>query len=77
MLAYAVKHMDDRRLCEPWCSASTLAVWHMPKCAGLCNPAEDLVHLHESPECRTPVLEPGKTDLPYIPPIFEFNSAKS
>lgn len=73
MLAFDVQHMDDRRLCEPWCSEHTLAVWHMPRCAGLCNPAEDLLNLHSSKDCRTPALETGYTELPKVEPIFQFS----
>ena len=74
MLALDVKHMDDRRLCVPLCTASTLSFWNCPTCPGLCNPSQDLLHLHNSSDCLTPALDPDYTELPYVQPIFQFDS---
>ncbi|KAK9831532.1 hypothetical protein WJX81_006529 [Elliptochloris bilobata] len=46
MLAFNVTHFDDRRLCEPACSATSIAVYDYPACAGLCEPLEALPKLH-------------------------------
>lgn len=71
MLAFNVHHFDDRRLCDPWCTPSSLAVYNIPECSGLCNPVEDLVHLHEQSDCVSPALTDGL--VPLLPPIFRFN----
>ena len=52
MLALNTTHLDDRRLCETKCSASSLAVYDIPVCSGLCEPARQLVDLHAAPEVR-------------------------
>jgi hypothetical protein len=48
MLAFNVTHFDDRRLCETSCSQSSLAVYDIPGCAGLCDPVRQLPTLHNS-----------------------------
>lgn len=73
MLAFNVRHFDDRRLCEPWCTAATLAVYSIPECAGLCNPVEDLHHLHDSSDCRSAAATNGS--LPLVAPVFDFRAA--
>lgn len=69
MLALGVHHLDDRRLCESSCSPSSISVFDMPKCAGLCEPAEQLPKLHASPACRTPSAAP----LPQRPAALHFH----
>ncbi len=71
MLAFNVHHFDDRRLCDPWCTPSSLAVYNIPECSGLCNPVKDLVHLHAQSDCVSPALTDGS--VPLLPPIFRFN----
>ncbi|DBA81436.1 TPA: hypothetical protein ACH3X1_007222 [Trebouxia sp. C0004] len=71
MLAFNVRHFDDRRLCDAWCTSSSLAVYNIPECSGLCNPVEDLVHLHAQSDCVSPALTDGS--VPLLPPIFRFN----
>ena len=71
MLAFNVHHFDDRRLCDPWCTPSSLAVYNIPECSGLCNPVEDLVHLHAQSDCVSPALTDGS--VPLLPPSFRFN----
>lgn len=34
MLAMNVNHEDNRALCEPECTQSSIAVWDIPKCSG-------------------------------------------
>ncbi|KAL7259046.1 hypothetical protein ACSBR1_005032 [Camellia fascicularis] len=33
MLAMNVNHEDNRQLCEPECTPSSIAVWDIPKCS--------------------------------------------
>ncbi|KAK6912820.1 Glycosyl transferase, family 31 [Dillenia turbinata] len=47
MLSMNVHHEDNRALCEPRCMHASIAVWDIPKCSGLCNPATRLKELHE------------------------------
>ena len=53
MLAFNVTHYDDRRLCEPACSATSVAVYDIPKCAGLCDPIGSLPALAKDPACSS------------------------
>ncbi|CAK9151690.1 unnamed protein product [Ilex paraguariensis] len=58
MLAMNVNHEDNRLLCEPECTPSSIAVWDIPKCSGLCNPEKKLLELHEKESCsKSPTLE--------------------
>ena len=68
MLAMNVTHLDDRRLCEEKCGPATVAVYDIPKCAGLCNAPQKLPVLHKMPACRTPPPD----DLPTLEPYFWF-----
>jgi len=34
MLAMNVNHEDNRALCSPECTPSSIAVWDIPKCSG-------------------------------------------
>eukprot|EP01025_Chloroclados_australasicus_P023180 TRINITY_DN23582_c0_g1_i6.p2 TRINITY_DN23582_c0_g1~~TRINITY_DN23582_c0_g1_i6.p2 ORF type:complete len:147 (-),score=11.52 TRINITY_DN23582_c0_g1_i6:512-952(-) len=51
MMALNVTHYDDRRLCSPHCSENSLAVYDIPKCAGLCDAGVELFELHQQPSC--------------------------
>ena len=51
MLAFNVTHYDDRRLCEPACSDTSVVVYDMPKCAGLCDPISSLPALVKDADC--------------------------
>ena len=54
MLAMNMRHGDDRRMCEKTCSETSVIVYDMPTCAGLCHPVSDALHtLHESAACHT------------------------
>lgn len=58
MLAMNVNHEDNRALCEPDCTTSSIAVWDIPKCSGLCNPEAKMLMLHEREICsRSPTSE--------------------
>jgi len=35
MLAMNVNHEDNRELCAPDCTTSSIAVWDIPKCSGM------------------------------------------
>ncbi|KAK8643744.1 hypothetical protein V6N13_013024 [Hibiscus sabdariffa] len=57
MLAMNVNHEDNRALCEPECTASSVAVWDIPKCSGLCNPETKMLELHQIDTCsKSPTL---------------------
>lgn len=70
MLALNVNYFDDRRLCDPWCTPSSLAVYNIPECSGLCNPVDDLLHLYAQEDCRSQTAADGS--VPLLPPIFSF-----
>ncbi|KAK9269440.1 hypothetical protein L1049_001214 [Liquidambar formosana] len=58
MLAMNVNHENNQALCEPECSPSSVAVWDIPKCSGLCNPEKKLLELHQKESCsKSPTLE--------------------
>lgn len=57
MLAMNVNHEDNRDLCDSKCTATSIAVWDIPKCSGLCKPAEKLRELHKIEKCsNSPTL---------------------
>ncbi|KAK6927280.1 Glycosyl transferase, family 31 [Dillenia turbinata] len=59
MLSLNVHHEDNRALCDPRCTLTSIAVWDIPKCSGLCNPASRLKELHEINMCsKSPTLPP-------------------
>lgn len=53
MLAMNVSHEDNRALCEPDCTPSSIAVWDIPKCSGLCNPEKKMLTLHKTEICSS------------------------
>ncbi|KAE8723482.1 putative beta-1,3-galactosyltransferase 14 [Hibiscus syriacus] len=63
MLAMNVNHEDSRTLCEPECTASSVAVWDIPKCSGLCNPETKMLELHQIDTCsKSPTLPSDDDD---------------
>lgn len=61
MLAMNVNHEDNRELCSPECTPTSIAVWDIPKCSGLCNPAQKLRELHKKYVCmKSPTLPPDE-----------------
>ncbi|OVA12282.1 Glycosyl transferase [Macleaya cordata] len=55
MLAMNVNHENDHSLCEPECTPTSIAVWDIPKCSGLCNPEKKLLELHQRKSCSDSV----------------------
>ncbi|GJN00868.1 hypothetical protein PR202_ga18089 [Eleusine coracana subsp. coracana] len=51
MLAMNVNHENTHALCEPDCTDSSIAVWDIPKCSGLCHPEVKMLELHKRKEC--------------------------
>lgn len=59
MLAMNVHHEDNRAICDPRCTSTSIAVWDIPKCSGLCNPAFRMKELHNISMCsKSPTLPP-------------------
>ncbi|CAL1370476.1 unnamed protein product [Linum trigynum] len=59
MLAMDVKHEDNRAICDPRCTSTSIAVWDIPKCSGLCNTASRMRELHKIDMCsKSPTLQP-------------------
>ncbi|KAH7682314.1 Glycosyl transferase family 31 protein [Dioscorea alata] len=60
MLAMNVNHEHNHALCEPDCTPSSIAVWDIPQCSGLCNPEAKLLLLHQREICsRSPTTVSG------------------
>ncbi|WCJ32252.1 Galactosyltransferase family protein [Euphorbia peplus] len=58
MLAMNVDHEDNRALCATECTSSSIAVWDLPKCSGLCKPESKLLELHQMDSCsNSPTME--------------------
>lgn len=72
MLAFNTTHMDDRRLCMDHCDPSSIGVYDMPQCAGLCDAVKSLPELYGSPACSDSAVHFDATELPRIRPIFRF-----
>nr|BAX24827.1 beta 1,3-glycosyltransferase-like protein III [Oryza glumipatula]BAX24875.1 putative Avr9 elicitor response protein [Oryza longistaminata] len=51
MLAMNVNHENTHALCSPECTESSIAVWDIPKCSGLCHPEVKMLELHRRKEC--------------------------
>ncbi|KAK8509215.1 hypothetical protein V6N12_018301 [Hibiscus sabdariffa] len=59
MLSMNVHHEDNRAICDPRCTPTSIAVWDIPRCSGLCNPASKLKELHKIRMCsKSPTLPP-------------------
>ena len=71
MLALDMVHYDDRRLCDTGCSETSIAVYDMPQCTGLCEPAARLKELHASPACHTAATQDDGT-VPLVPVAIDF-----
>ncbi|WCJ29593.1 Galactosyltransferase family protein [Euphorbia peplus] len=57
MLAMNVHYEDNRAICDPRCTPTSIAVWDIPKCSGLCNPASRMKELHKIDMCsKSPTL---------------------
>lgn len=63
MLAMNVDHENSRELCSPKCTQTSIAVWDIPKCSGLCEPEKKLLELHEQEMCsKSPTEKPEEED---------------
>ncbi|XVF78772.1 hypothetical protein PTKIN_Ptkin14bG0163100 [Pterospermum kingtungense] len=62
MLAMNVNHEDNRELCAPECTPTSIAVWDIPKCSGLCNPERKLLELHQLDACSNSPTLPSDDD---------------
>ncbi|XP_059292698.1 probable beta-1,3-galactosyltransferase 14 isoform X1 [Lycium ferocissimum] len=62
MLAMNVNHENNKQLCEPECTASSIAVWDIPKCSGLCNPEKKMLTLHANDVCSKSPTLPSEDD---------------
>lgn len=51
MLAMDVVHEDNRDICATSCGPTSIAVWDLPKCSGLCNPTVKMPELHRDEMC--------------------------
>lgn len=51
MLAMNVEHEHEKELCQTQCTTSSIAVWDIPKCSGLCHPEQQLIELHQMDIC--------------------------
>ncbi|KAJ4833780.1 hypothetical protein Tsubulata_014692 [Turnera subulata] len=63
MLAMNVRHEDNRAICEPQCTPTSIAVWDIPKCSGLCNPAVRMKELHKMDMCSKSPTLPSDDDI--------------
>ncbi|KAK7244188.1 hypothetical protein RIF29_39006 [Crotalaria pallida] len=58
MLAMNVNHENNKELCAPDCTPTSIAVWDIPKCSGLCNPEKRMLELHQKESCtQSPTVE--------------------
>lgn len=61
ILAMNVQHEDNRAICDPRCTSTSIAVWDIPKCSGLCNPENRMKQLHNISMCsQSPTLPPDR-----------------
>ncbi|KAL3503134.1 hypothetical protein ACH5RR_037583 [Cinchona calisaya] len=51
MLAMNVNHENNKLLCQPECTKTSIAVWDIPRCSGLCEPEKKLLELHANEIC--------------------------
>ncbi|TVU17061.1 hypothetical protein EJB05_33072, partial [Eragrostis curvula] len=59
MLAMNAKHEDNRAMCDPTCTPTSIAVWDSKKCSGTCNLADKIKELHNTTLCsKSPTLPP-------------------
>ncbi|KAI4342456.1 hypothetical protein MLD38_027083 [Melastoma candidum] len=63
MLAMNVNHENSKALCEADCSPTSIAVWDIPKCSGLCEPEKKLLELHQKESClQSPIMQSDEDD---------------
>ncbi|KAH1218360.1 putative beta-1,3-galactosyltransferase 13 [Glycine max] len=58
MLAMNVNHENNLELCARECTSTSIAVWDIPKCSGLCNPEKRMLELHQKESCtQSPTVD--------------------
>ncbi|XP_020231374.1 probable beta-1,3-galactosyltransferase 14 [Cajanus cajan] len=58
MLAMNVNYENNHELCAKQCTSTSIAVWDIPKCSGLCNPEKRMLELHQMESCtQSPTVE--------------------
>ncbi|XP_020251002.1 probable beta-1,3-galactosyltransferase 12 [Asparagus officinalis] len=63
MLSMNVNHEDNRAMCHTKCTLSSIAVWDMPRCSGLCDPVDRMKELHNINMCsKSPTLPPEEVE---------------
>ncbi|RAL49096.1 hypothetical protein DM860_015087 [Cuscuta australis] len=62
MLAMNVNHEHNQELCQTQCTATSIAVWDIPKCSGLCNPDKMMLELHAKDICSKSSTQPTFED---------------
>ncbi|XP_073156053.1 probable beta-1,3-galactosyltransferase 14 [Henckelia pumila] len=62
MLAMNVHHEDNKKLCQAECTPSSIAVWDIPKCSGLCEPEKKMLELHRKDICSKSSTIPSDED---------------
>lgn len=63
MLAMNVNHENNHLLCESECTSSSIAVWDIPKCSGLCEPEKKMPELHALDICsKSPTIPTNDDD---------------
>ncbi|CAN6441722.1 unnamed protein product [Victoria cruziana] len=61
MLAMNVNHEDCRSMCDSQCTPTSIAVWDVSKCSGLCSPVDSLRELHKISMCsKSPTTPPDR-----------------
>lgn len=64
MLALNATYYDDRRMCSAHCTESSVVVYDIPKCAGLCDPQGELAQLNQMADCKGPAVPAGQDTVP-------------
>ncbi|GAA0140456.1 glycosyltransferase [Lithospermum erythrorhizon] len=62
MLAMNVNHENVRDLCMDKCTPTSIAVWDIPRCSGLCEPEKKMLELHEQEMCSKSPTETPEED---------------
>ncbi|KAG6483918.1 probable beta-1,3-galactosyltransferase 12 [Zingiber officinale] len=65
MLAINVNHEDNKALCEPICSPTSIAVWSNPRCLDPCNLKHKLMKLHNISMCSNSSTLPPEDEDDY------------
>lgn len=77
MLGLNATHFDDRRLCSPHCTETSVAVYDIPKCSGLCDPQGELAQLDSMADCQSPSVPDGQVSVPMEPEVIPLDGVVS